>query len=144
MSASRNPDANAGQPTNKLGEFGSHIGRDEPMTTKGVSQSFHILSPPHCPDPQLTLSPAQAWCPCRQRRRPGIPRQNSSSRLRSQRSHLRPQQHPRSPRPSQQRPHRSLTWQRIHKDQRLRHPRRRHLGRCAHRHGPSGPRADEQ
>ena len=33
MSASRNADASANQP----GQFGSHIERDEPMTTHGVS-----------------------------------------------------------------------------------------------------------
>ena len=32
MSASRNAEANAGQP----GEFGSHVPRDEPLTTHGV------------------------------------------------------------------------------------------------------------
>jgi len=43
MSASRNADASGGQP----GQIGSHIERDEPMTTHGVSQTPYFNALKH-------------------------------------------------------------------------------------------------
>ena len=144
MSASRNADAASNQP----GQIGSHIERDEPLTTKGVSflPSTLPLHPTSIKQPNtltLNTTTAQTRRPSRQRRRPRIPRQNPPPRLRTRRPHFRPKHHILDSRPSAQRRQRPPARERKHQNDCLVDARRRYVRRCAYRLGASRAGADE-